>query len=138
MKRLGALACAAAAVLWLQVGCSAADQTRTARDEPPEQEVVDVNTNVNLCPRFDGSLIVPQTIQPGQTAVVVVNASDPDGDSATLTYEWSATSGSIVESEGPGAKYSCGDAGPQILTVTTKDARGCHAKLEIHLSCLSD
>lgn len=118
------------------VACGSSDQTRAAQnDEPPDQQL-NVSQDFNLCPYFEGSLVLPQTIAPGQTAVVVVRAVDPDGDDEALTYEWSVSAGELTEVDGPSIAYLCSETGPQILTVVTKDARDCHSTLTIAVTCL--
>ena len=118
----------------LLLGCGSADQTRAV--PPPDDSLLNVTENVNLCPHFEGSLILPQTIPPGVLAIVVVRAVDPDGNDAALTYDWSLTAGAFSETLGPSTKYSCTDLGPQVLTVVTKDAHDCHVSLDIGVSCL--
>jgi hypothetical protein len=97
---------------------------------------VHVTENVNLCPHFEGSLVLPQTIPPETKAIVIVRGVDPDGDSAALTYEFSVSAGELSETVGPSTKYSCTELGPQVLTVVTKDAHDCHAKLDIDVTCM--
>jgi hypothetical protein len=117
------------------LACGSSDQTRASRAEPADQSL-NVEQDFNVCPYFESSVILPQTIAPGQTAAVIVRAVDPDGDDALLAYEWSVSAGELTEVDGPSIAYSCTDTGAQILTVVAKDARGCHSTLDIAVTCL--
>lgn len=128
--------------LWLIGGaaacfaCSAADETRRVPDEGPEAQLLNVAQDFNVCPHFEGSLVLPQTIAPGQQAVIGVRGVDPDGEDAALTYDWSVTSGELMETGHGYAKYSCDETGPQIVSIVTTDARDCHVQLDIAVNCL--
>jgi hypothetical protein len=123
---------------WLApAGCGSADRTKQERPEEPDSQAVNVEQTINICPQFVGSIVLPQTIPPGETAVVGVHATDPDGDDALLTYEWTATSGTFSDPEQAATHYDCDATGAQILTVVTKDARGCHVQLDIAVTCLA-
>ncbi len=126
------------ATLALVLGCGAADETRTAREEPIDDSLLNVAGNVNICPHFLGSLVLPQSISAGQTAVIIARAVDPDGDDAALTFDWNASAGTLSETVRSATKYSCTDTGGQVLTVVTKDARDCHVALDIDVACLDE
>lgn len=116
--------------------CSASDQTRAKPEEEPEHEILNVAQDFNVCPHFEGSIVLPQTIPPGQQAVIVVRAVDPDGDDRALSYAWSATSGELSETTAGSTKYLCDETGPQIVSIVTTDARNCHVQLDIAVNCL--
>jgi hypothetical protein len=131
LRRL-ALLCGTTACL----SCSASDQSKAKPEEEPEDQILNVAQNFNVCPRFEGSIVLPQTIAPGQEAVIVVRAVDPDGDDRALSYGWSVTSGELSETVGGSTKYLCDELGPQIVSIVTTDAPGCHVQLDIAVNCL--
>lgn len=122
---------------WLVlVACGSADhseQERPASGSP----VLNVEQGFNICPQFQGSLVLPQTIAPRERAIVAVIVSDPDGDDAKLSYVWTASSGSLDAPDSSQTGYVCDDTGAQVLHVVAEDARGCHVALDITVTCLS-
>jgi hypothetical protein len=125
----GVLPCSVALLL----GCGAADSSRAVQDEPPDAAQLDAT--VNTCPSFAYSMVLPQAIRAGETAFVVALATDPDSDDALLTYRWSASSGDFGHANDPLSEYTCADAGPQVLTVTTSDPDGCENNLDFDVVC---
>ena len=128
----------AAASFALLSGCGSADQTRAARDEEATPELVDFSPAINVCPRFEGSLILPQSIPHAGAAFIAVRAVDPDADDLTLTFAWSATSGDFSAPERPVTEYRCADDGDQALTIVTRDASNCDRALHLDVTCLSE
>jgi outer membrane protein OmpA-like peptidoglycan-associated protein len=65
----------------------------------------------------------PCTVEVGRTATVTADAKDPDGD--TVTYKWSAPSGTL---QNPGDRQTAWVApqqdGPVQITVTVSDGKG--------------
>ncbi len=65
----------------------------------------------------------PCTVEAGRTATVTADAKDPDGD--TVTYKWSAPSGTL---QNPGDRQTAWVAppqeGPVQITVTVSDGKG--------------
>lgn len=120
-------------LLPLLLACGAADSTKAARDDVAEP--IDVTTEVNQCPTFAYSMVLPQALRAGEAATVVAFATDPDSDDALLRYNWSATSGAFDEPDSAFALYRCAATGPQVLSVTTSDPNGCEKHLDFGVSC---
>lgn len=127
-----------AASFVLLLGCGSADQTRAARSDDEDNKLVDISPGLNLCPRFEGSIILPQTIPVAGTAFIAVRATDPDADDLDLKYAWSATSGEFSEPSESVTEYTCGEPGEQSLTVTALDAADCDVELHLDVTCLSE
>jgi hypothetical protein len=96
-----------------------------------------VASAVNLCPHVDGSYITPQKIAPNVSAVVAVNASDPDSPVPDLTFAWHATSGVFSASDKAVTSYQCSKVGTQELTVIVTDRPGCSVQLTISVECVA-
>jgi hypothetical protein len=123
----------------LLLACGSGDGSRDARDEqdgPPPVPLTMVD--INVCPLFLGSLVVPQQLLPGEAALVAVRASDPDDDDRRLTYSWSASSGEFAEPGLPITEYRCAELGEQKLTVHTKDQWDCDAELHLDVTCMPE
>jgi len=97
-----------------------------------------VASAVNLCPRFDGSLVLPQHILPTQSAMLAVMASDPDGADSQLVFAWSAPSGVFSERDKPVTNYKCSKLGQEQLTITAADHQGCSSTLTIGVVCIAN
>jgi hypothetical protein len=126
------------AALWT-LSCGTADHV--AARPPPDQDAsadTQVASKVNVCPRFDGSLALPQKITPDQTAVLLVTASDPDGNDAQLVFTWSAPNGSFNPSDKPVTNYNCSKLGVQQLTISARDEQGCSSALSLSVECVGD
>jgi hypothetical protein len=128
-------ACCLSASLVSLCGCSSTDRSGQAAE--PDGQLLNVDQDFNVCPEFQGSIVLPQTIPLAQQAFVAVRAIDPDGDDSSLTYAWSATSGMLSDPTRAATHYDCRSAGAQILSVVTEDARNCHARLDIAVTCLA-
>ena len=124
--------------LWLActlLGCGAGDYV-SGDEPPPTQPFVQVDPNVNQCPVFRRSLVIPFDIAPTQQAAVIVQATDPDSYAANLAYDWRATSGRFSKVDEPVTFYECEGFGAQVLTVRARDQNGCSGRLEIDVNCM--
>ncbi len=123
--------------LWL-LACGGADHVSVP--EPPDADAgpTKVNSDVNVCPVFGGSLVMPQRIGPSEAALIIVRASDPDSADSSLIYAWSAASGTFSANDRPVTNYRCSEPGTESLTVTAKDAHGCISSLTIDVECVAN
>jgi hypothetical protein len=126
----------AAASFAFLLGCGAADQTRSARDDD-ESMLVNVNPRINICPHFEGAFILPQSIPRSTSAFIAVRTVDPDGNELDLAYEWSAGSGAFTAPDRPTTDYTCEAEGDQTLTLVATDVDSCDAWLHLDVTCLS-
>jgi hypothetical protein len=115
------------------LGCGAADNVLDTREDAPED--VPINSSVNACPSFAFYMVLPRELRLGELATVTAYATDADSDDTKLSYAWLATSGSFAEPARGLTSYSCTDAGPQVLTVTTWDPDGCENSLDLDVTC---
>lgn len=92
---------------------------------------IDVDARFNICPQVQKA-----SAEPAEDAfALTVTAQDLDGEEGGLSYSWTATSGSFADDAAAGTTYTCGAAGPQVLTVTVTDKDGCSHSSEVDLSC---
>jgi hypothetical protein len=127
---------AATASFALLLGCGAGDQTRAARDDSGDTKLVYAHPTINICPHFEGSFILPQSIPLDTSAFIAVRAVKPDSN-VELTYRWSATSGEFTAPTRPTTEYRCGDLGDQTLTVVAVDEADCEVPLHLDVTCLT-
>ncbi|HEX2670355.1 MAG TPA: hypothetical protein VHM25_05755 [Polyangiaceae bacterium] len=117
--------------------CGAADRAPTP--EPiASADPTEVQSGVNVCPRFDGSLVMPQRIAPNEASVITVSATDPDAPDSLLVFSWSAASGTFSASDKPVTVYHCTRVGAEQLTVVARDRRGCTTELTIDVECVAN
>lgn len=86
----------------------------------------DENQPTNKLPIVDTIVINPQIVRPGETATIIVVASDPDGD--VLAYYWTTQQGTVPPgSTGPQVIYTAPtnpNGGMDTITVTVQDGQG--------------
>lgn len=86
----------------------------------------------NSAPEIKSIFVDPIFVQVGATAVIKVNAEDPDGD--VLSFEWSTAIGDIIGS-GPEVRYSAAYCcvGINIITVTVADNKGAKTSKSVEV-----
>jgi hypothetical protein len=91
----------------------------------------------NAAPRITGLTVSSYTVVPAGTVSLSVTASDPDLE--TLTYQWSATSGSFDDATIANPAWTAsGTAGVETLTIDVNDPSGATATLDIGITVGSD
>ena len=111
----------------LTLNCGAGD----SRDDG--DLVLDVQ--INACPTVD-VLVSPMDVSVGNTMDLDADAEDVNGD--TLTYQWSATAGTIDTPDDHHAHYTCTLAGPVTLTLEVDDGNDCDVIRQIDVTCRPD
>jgi peptidoglycan-associated lipoprotein len=77
----------------------------------------------------------PCVVEVGKTSTVTADAQDPDGD--TLTYKWSAPSGTFANPAERQTIFTCSNnAGSVPVTVTVSDGKGGTASDTITIQCV--
>ena len=77
----------------------------------------------------------PCVVEIGKTSTVTADAQDPDGD--TLTYKWSAPSGTFANPAERQTIFTCSNtAGSVPVTVSVSDGRGGTASDTITIQCV--
>ncbi len=81
---------------------------------------------------------MPQRLAAGQSATIVVRATDPDAPDSQLVFAWSAASGSFSSSDKPTTSYRCAELGTQRLICTATDRVGCVSSLKLDVECAAN
>jgi outer membrane protein OmpA-like peptidoglycan-associated protein len=78
----------------------------------------------------------PCTVQVGQATTVTADANDPDGD--TLSYKWSAPTGTFANPADRQTRFTCpGQPGAVPVTVTVSDGKGGTANDTVTIQCVA-
>jgi outer membrane protein OmpA-like peptidoglycan-associated protein len=78
----------------------------------------------------------PCTVQVGQASTVTADANDPDGD--TLSYKWSAPTGTFANAADRQTRFTCpGQPGAVPVTVTVSDGKGGTASDTVTIQCVA-
>ena len=117
--------------------CGAGDRAPTP-EPAASADPTEVQSGINVCPRFDGSIVMPQRIAPNEASVITVSATDPDAPDSLLAFSWSAPSGTFSSSDKPVTIFHCTRVGAEQLTVVARDRRGCTAELQIDVECVAN
>lgn len=121
------------------LACGSGEQAPAPEPEPAASaDPTEVQSGVNVCPRFDGSLVMPQRIAPNEPSVITVSATDPDAPDSLLVFSWSAPSGTFSSNDKPVTIYRCTRVGAEQLTVVARDRRGCTTELKIDVECVAN
>jgi acid phosphatase len=107
--------------------------------EAPHTGSVLVNGTLNLCPVVDGITANPASVFIGSTIALSTTAHDSDSGPSPLTYQWTASAGTLAGATTLAPTFTCGaTAGPVTVTVTVSDGdttAGCPAVSTVALNC---
>jgi hypothetical protein len=98
------------------------------------QEVNPPPPFANAAPVITSLSAAPGTVEPGGTVVLNASASDANaGD--TLTYTWSAPSGSFAQPSSLSTTWTAPSAAATVpLTLTVTDSKGVHARVTFNVN----
>ena len=101
-------------------GCNKAERRYpTINARSPDGGSASVHGDYNRCPQVL-FIATPEHVRVGQPISVMAIASDADGH--TLTYAWTATSGSFASANSPTTTFECARNGAVTITLTVSDA----------------
>lgn len=123
-------------VVTLLCSCGSGESARAVPNGDEQPKPVALSPSVNQCPTLRGSLVLPVEIPPAVDAAVFVQATDPDGDSNSIVYAWSADSGTFSRPESPYTTYRCSEPGPRALRLSARDSSGCFRTFDVNVRCL--
>ena len=103
---------------------------------PPDAGQALLTTNVNSCPVIDGVSANPASVAVGGTMALGVSAHDPDSGPAVLTYQWTASSGTLSGGTTSSPTFTCTQAGTVTITVAPSDGdSSCGVNLPFTVAC---
>jgi len=89
--------------------------------ELPKTGNVLVNGVLNVCPVVDGISITPSELVIGASVVVNATAHDSDAAPSSLSYQWTASSGTLSSATAQNPTFTCTAAGAATLTLRLSD-----------------
>jgi len=105
-------------------------------DNPLDSGSVQVDAGVlpGICPSIDGIEANPQETTVGHSVLLSASASSFD-PGATITYAWSAPSGTFDTLTAADVHFTCTTRGLVTVTLTIADGSGCGDSLPIDVQC---
>jgi len=99
---------------------------------------VAVNGTLNICPVADGISANPAEAYVGAPISLQALAHDSDAGPVALSYQWTATNGSLSSATAQSPTFTCASAGSATVTVTVADgdpAPSCADSYSVTLAC---
>lgn len=85
---------------------------------------VRVNGEFNICAQLAKAVVSPLQTSVGNDIALSAQGEDVEGDA--ISYEWSATGGSIANAGAQQTTYTCGVVGTHSVTISVSDDGGVH------------
>lgn len=114
------------------LGCGTADSVDAVQGVRNNARI---QSDVNTCPTFAFYMVLPKQLRDGEPATVIALATDAGSSDESITYAWTATSGTFSRVDSSVTEYSCTSSGPQVLRVTASDQDGCGSALNLDVEC---
>lgn len=99
---------------------------------------VSVNGVLNVCPVIDGVGANPAEALVGGAIALSATAHDADSSPAALTYQWTATGGTLSDAAAPNPTFTCASPGAATITLVASDGDtqpGCAATMTAQVTC---
>jgi len=106
--------------------------------EKPKTGSALINGMLNLCPVADGITATPSSLNVGGSVVLSGLAHDSDMAPSPLSYQWTASSGTLSSATGPSPTFTCTTVGTATLTLQASDgdpSAGCSSSVTAAITC---
>jgi hypothetical protein len=87
------------------------------------------------CPEITSYEVVPARLGPGETAQLSGSAEEIDNATLSLSYSWSAESGTVTDPNSAVTTYQCDAAGIITLTLVVSDG-SCQDVVQAAVNCI--
>jgi cysteine-rich repeat protein len=94
-----------------------------------------IDGTFNACPYITFYTVVPLQVAVGNN-IALQAAADDINAGETLSYSWSATTGTVASSTSANTTYTCTVAGSPTLTLTVSDG-SCSDTAEVQVDCIT-
>jgi len=134
----GTTACAGSATFNVTVRTTTSVTVALDCHEAPRTGSIGVNGVVNVCPVIDALSANPSQVNVGSTIALSSAAHDLDKGPAAVSYQWSATSGTLSDASAQNPTFTCTSVGTSTITLTVSDgdtAKGCPDVLSTSVTC---
>ena len=115
----GEITCRGSAPFSVEIGVSTDIMVMLNCKLPARLGGVRVNGKFNVCAELAKVIVSPLQTSVGNDIDLSAQTVDVEGDAVTIV--WSATGGSIADSNAADTTYTCGEVGQQSITVTVSD-----------------
>ncbi len=107
--------------------------------QTPKNGSVQVQGFVNVCPVLDELSANPSAAYLGSSVVLTASAHDSDSGPATLSYQWTASSGVLSNPSAPNPTFTCTAPGTATLTLLASDGSAtCADTQTVTVACSVD
>jgi len=94
-----------------------------------------IDGTFNACPYITFYTVVPLQVAVGNT-IALQAAADDINVADTLSYSWSATTGTVASATAANTTYTCSVAGSPTLTLTVSDG-SCQDTADVQVDCIT-
>jgi 5'-nucleotidase len=115
------LACGGSATFNVSAGQTTPVSVAVTCKEPPKTGSVLVNGVLNICPVVDGINVTPSDLFVGASVAVSSTAHDSDAGPSPLSYQWTASSGTLSSATAQNPTFTCTAPGTVTLTLKVSD-----------------
>ncbi|HTQ06484.1 MAG TPA: metallophosphoesterase [Polyangiaceae bacterium] len=132
----GSTSCAGSATFNVTAGGTTSVTVHLSCHEAATTGSVMVNGVINVCPNIDSVSSDPPN---GNVITIESTADDPDNGPQPLTYQWTASSGTLSNATSANPTLTCTAPGTVSLTETVSDGdAGCNSTFNLQVSCPDD
>jgi hypothetical protein len=134
----GGAMCGGSTTFNVSAGMTGAVAVHLTCHQPPRSGSISVNGTINICPVVDGISANPAQVAVGSPVALSAAAHDSDGGPTSLSYTWTAATGTFASGTTATPTFTCNAPGPVTITVTASDgdlAAGCPATGSVQIRC---
>lgn len=106
--------------------------------EPSRKGSILVTGALNVCPVLDGLAASPSEVYVGSSVALTAQAHDSDAAPSALTYQWTASSGTLSDATAANPMFTCTAPGTATLSVIISDGdttAGCPDAGSLTITC---
>jgi Lamin Tail Domain len=130
----GALSCNGSATFAIAARAVTAVRVQLRCREAAKTGGLLINGELNLCPRVDGVGAAPREVLVGSSLSLSGLASDSDSAPSPVTYQWTASSGTLSDAAAKDPLFTCTAAGDVSITLKVSDG-DCDDALSTTVTC---
>ncbi len=134
----GTIACAGSAAFSVTGGQATAVSVAVSCKETAKTGSVLVSGSFNLCAVADGITATPSELYVGGSIELIGLAHDSDAAPAALSYQWTASSGTLSSATLAKPTFTCTNAGTATVTLSVSDgdpSSNCADSTSIGITC---
>ncbi len=106
--------------------------------QPAKTGSIAVNGTINVCPNLEALSASPAEVAVGASLSLSAAADDPDSGPSALSYNWTASSGTLTGANTSSPSFQCLTTGTATISVTVSDGdalASCAAQGSLQVTC---